>query len=202
MIAETLKNLDSSQTSLPTVSSPKADIVTTESYSDTPPPGVADQPFIHIDDILPSKESNSNDDHTLKTNYYIPSDKPKEEISDPVLFSIKKPLIQERFILLQKWECVVDQMMEDFFIARLVDQTGKSPDEVAEFMFDEVSPADRNLLVPNAIFYWYIGYEESIGGQRKRSSIIRFRRLPTWSAYELEKAQHDADRTRDTLNWK
>ena len=125
------------------------------------------------------------------------------EIYKPVLYPKFEPPIQEMFIPLQKWEGTVQQVADDYFEALLVDQTDKkNQDEVAEFMLDEVSDADLDLVKPGSIFYWNIGYEISPAGQRKRASIIRFRRLPKWSAHEIEMAKNDAKRTRDILNWK
>jgi len=178
---------------LQTVSSPQKGLST----FDTP-----DLPLIYIDDFLPPDRHNVVNHNAESETIYSPPDDSSKQINAPVVFPRTPPLIQEHFIPLQKWEGVVDQVKSDYFIARLVDQTGTTPDELAEFMLDEVSKGDRTLVKPGAIFYWNIGYEESLGGQRKRSSIIRFRRLPAWSAHELEAAKHDADRTRDILNWR
>lgn len=196
MMSEPLNKFDSPQSLLRTISSTQANLTASEETLGIP------SPYIYIKDILPSKSPDFNNRNTTLETIYYPPDKHKEKIHEPVVFPKEMPLVQERFIPLQKWEGVVECVTDDYFVARLVDQTGEMPDEVAEFILDEVSTADRSLVKLGAIFYWNIGYEESIGGQRKRSSIIRFRRLPAWSAHELETAKYDAENTRDILNWR
>ncbi|HDG98847.1 MAG TPA: hypothetical protein ENG73_11885 [Desulfobacterales bacterium] len=118
----------------------------------------------------------------------------------PVLHLRKVPTIQSRFLSLQKWEGIVFKVLEDSFIARLTDLTEKGPDEEAEFAIDEVHEEDRSLIKEGAIFYWSIGYLET-GGQRRRVSDIRFRRLPRWESKEIESARKEANRLRDILEW-
>lgn len=112
----------------------------------------------------------------------------------PVASIIKKPEKPNFFSSLQKWEGTVVDIEDDYFSARLVDLTNKGPDESAEFSVDEVSPDDLELLERGAIFYWNIGYHNSRSGQRTRSSIIRFRRLPAWIEKDLEKAEKEAEK--------
>ncbi len=91
-----------------------------------------------------------------------------------------------RFEILQRWEGVVESASEDEFEAEISDLTDPSrPNEVATFRMDDVSFDDRALVVPGAAFYWCIGYFISEGGQRSRSSMIRFRRLPLWTQPQL-----------------
>ncbi len=120
----------------------------------------------------------------------------------PVLFPRGVYASQPRFLTLQKWECSVLEVNEDSFTARLIDQTNQGPDEEAEFSLEEVPLADLELVKPGAVFYWNIGYSDSLSGQRTRVSIIRFRRLPVWRADELEAAKREAVRLRDTIGWK
>ena len=65
---------------------------------------------------------------------------------------------QNIFISLQKWEGIVMDVMDDAFLARLIDLTQKGTDEEAEFSFDEISEEDKPLIRSGAIFYWNIGY--------------------------------------------
>jgi hypothetical protein len=108
----------------------------------------------------------------------------------------------QNFRLLQKWEGLVLQVRDSAFVARLADQTHNGPDEEAEIPLAEVSQGDQDLVQPGAIFYWSIGYLDTHGGQRTRASVIRFRRLPAWTAEELEAAKRKAADTRDLLGWK
>ncbi|MES2694659.1 MAG: hypothetical protein V4773_14385 [Verrucomicrobiota bacterium] len=95
---------------------------------------------------------------------------------------------------LSRWEGVVIQENGDEFSARLTDPYGKRADEEAEFPIDEIPSFDRELVQQGAVFYWSIGYWDSISGLRSRISQIRFRRLPVWSASELRKARANAGR--------
>jgi hypothetical protein len=108
---------------------------------------------------------------------------------------------QSRFEVLQKWEGVVLEVLSDSFTARLSDLTRQGPDEDAEFALEEIDIGDRDLLRPGAVFYWNIGYSDSLTG-RARVSIIRFRRLPIWRRDELEKAKRDAERLSNLIDWK
>lgn len=106
---------------------------------------------------------------------------------------------RDNFVSLQKWEGVVIELLQDSFLARLYDLTQKGPDEEAEFPLEEVSEEDKSLIMPGAIFYWNIGYHDSHYGQRQRSSIIRFRRLPSWRKEEIEASKREADRIKNSI---
>lgn len=96
--------------------------------------------------------------------------------------------------ILGSWEGSVLQKHGDMFVARLVDTKGKHSDEEAEFSIEEVPKSDRDLIDAGAVFYWTIGFWDSISGLRSRVSQIRFRRLPVWSPLELERAKANASR--------
>lgn len=162
-----------------------------------------EQVFVHPS-AFPSYDKFPSDFNALPLNETVlPDNIYREEGSPaPVVFLKRVPSIQDRFFLLQKWEGAILQVLEDSFLARLVDLTSGGPDEEAEFPLEEISEADRSLVEPGAIFYWSIGYIDSIRGQRTRASVIRFRRLPIWKPEELEKAKHRAQSIRDLLNWK
>lgn len=122
--------------------------------------------------------------------------------SSPIFYLKPRTHRQDYFLTLQKWEGVVLEVREDFFLARLVDLTQQSPDEEAEFPIEEVSQEDLDLLQPGAVFYWNIGYLDKRSGQRTRASVIRFRRLPVWTQEEIESATREAKRIRDSIGWK
>lgn len=109
---------------------------------------------------------------------------------------------QDSFLLMQKWEGVVTRIADDSFFATLTDLTAAGEDEEAEIPIDEISPADMSLLHEGAVFYWCIGYRDTLMGQRIRASEIRFRRLPTWSKRELDTARKEAEELVELLNWK
>lgn len=120
----------------------------------------------------------------------------------PVLWRSAKPARESYFISLQKWQGVILDVFEETFLARLSDLDQQDPDEEAEILLDELSDDDLPLVSPGAVFYWHIGYHVDRSGQRKRASIIRFRRLPMWTAEEIEAARNDAEQTISRIGWK
>jgi hypothetical protein len=112
------------------------------------------------------------------------------------------PSRESPFKVLQQWEGMVssDPSYNGDFVAIVRDLTNPSfPDEKVTFSIEEVSEADRSLISPGAIFYWFIGYEKTEWGQIKRVSLLRFRRLPKWTANELEAARRRSDRIASLL---
>jgi hypothetical protein len=109
-----------------------------------------------------------------------------------MLFPPPPTLPQESFTLFQKWEGYVIEIGRETFSARLTPLEGQGSDQIAEIYLDEVGEIDQDLLEPGAVFYWSIGYRRRPSGTKERSSIIRFRRLPNWTRYELKRAERRA----------
>jgi hypothetical protein len=125
----------------------------------------------------------------------------RSRIVDPVTTEQKSVRPRpDSFIALQTWEGHVLDVSGDSFVARLSDSTGDDPEEEAEFPLDEISPIDRDLIAPGAVFYWSVGYRDRSNGQRSRESVIRFRRLPAWSERELADARERANELLDRLS--
>ena len=109
------------------------------------------------------------------------------------------PPVIARFDIEQEFEGTVIAIDSDTetFTARLVDVTGDSPDEEAEFSLREITD-DGHLVVPGAMFSWVIGLQ-----WRKRQSIrvsdIRFRRLPPFSMEAIERAEARAHELAELL---
>jgi hypothetical protein len=88
--------------------------------------------------------------------------------------------VGRRFELLQHWEGVVDSVGTLNFSARLADLTDETNEpEQAEFSIADVAESDREFVTTGSVFYWIIGYDTSIVGQKLRTSLLRFRRIPT-----------------------
>ena len=120
----------------------------------------------------------------------------------PVLFFPVKAERTSYFISLQKWEGSVIKVKPDSFLAKLVDMNNEALDEEADILISEVSEDDLPLVVPGAIFYWTIGYYVAKSRQRKRESVIRFRRLPEWKTEEIVAAEREAEESINLLGWK
>ena len=110
------------------------------------------------------------------------------------------PQTVTRFITLQKYEGTVLRIEGDGFVARIVDPATVDEDFDAEFALEEVTPSDRHLLIPGAVFYWNLGYLDRPEG-RVRASDLRMRRLPTWSQDELDAARKRAEALAANLDW-
>lgn len=110
----------------------------------------------------------------------------------PVIWLPIKSSRRSQFKCLQKWRGVVLEVLQDSFKARLEDYNEETPDERAEILLAEVSDEDLRLVEVGSVFYWSIGYHVNPSGQRKRASIIRFRRLPVWTSEEINNAKSRA----------
>jgi hypothetical protein len=158
------------------------------------------------DTILPTQPPPSSDEISSDSDSSLLGDTEFSENrqlhKEPYVLKIPRSAPpQSRFISLQKWEGFVLRVQNDSFIARLLDENPDGPEEEAEIPLDEVSRGDLPLVKPGAVFYWNIGYSDSIDGPRERVSRIHFRRLPAWRAEELETAKQKAKYTRELLGW-
>lgn len=128
----------------------------------------------------------------------------RPHIADPLLPFVPvpgaDPQTVTRFITLQKYEGTVLKVEGDGFIARIVDPAKLDEDFDAEFAVEEVTPSDRHLLAPGAVFYWNLGYLDRPAG-RLRASDLRMRRLPAWSQDELKAARTRAEALAAKLDW-
>jgi hypothetical protein len=100
----------------------------------------------------------------------------------------KRRLNKKRAIATQSWEGYVVEVYKSSFTARLVDMFNKHPDEDIEIKFTSVSPDDKYLIKPGAIFYWNVGYEVE-NRTVKGISIIKFRRLPRWTKKDFQNSE-------------
>lgn len=110
--------------------------------------------------------------------------------------------LRDKFISFHKWEGIVTKIRRDSFYAKLTSLFSDDADEEAEFSLEEIPADDRPLLQVGSVFYWNVGYHDSSTGQRSRSSIIRFRRLPVWTKRDIEDARRRAAEIGDFLGWK
>jgi hypothetical protein len=106
----------------------------------------------------------------------------------------------EFIITTVEWEGYVEEVQDERFLAMLVDKTtGRA--ERTTVLFDEVSSFDLDLVEPGAVFYWSVGYRVRETRQREGISLIRFRRLPTWTARELTQLSGSASVRAAELQW-
>ena len=92
-------------------------------------------------------------------------------------------------------------MNDDTFTVALVDLSNRTPDEEDEVSFEEVTDDERELVRVGAVFLLSVGYSISEGGQRSRSAILRFRRLPVWTESHLVKARREAQKLTTEIRW-
>ncbi len=104
---------------------------------------------------------------------------------------------------MQEWEGTVTEVDGDTFTARLTDLTADKSvaEEEADFLVDDITDDDRQLLVPGAIFRWAVGYQRSSGGSKKRVSHIVFRRLPMLTEKDAAEAKEEGAMRSAALKW-
>ena len=91
--------------------------------------------------------------------------------------------------MLQDWEGVVEEVLGDSFVARLRDRsdTSEFDKELAEIPLDDVTPDERPLLKPGAIFYLTI--YRRVFPRHERATRLVFRRLPAWTDSMLKSVE-------------
>ena len=117
-----------------------------------------------------------------------------------VVPEIQQKKYLNKFSALQKWEGTIDEIKGENIIASLKDLTNGGRNEIGEFTIDDINLDDRNLLRIGSIFYWSIGYEE-INGTRKRTSYIRFRRLPKITEKQIKEIDQKVQELKSKLIW-
>ena len=134
-----------------------------------------------------------------------------EQVTEQSIFTgkfeapiIEYPLVQfrvNRMVSLQKWQGYVLKVLDNSLWVRLIDLTQRGPDEEAEISLEEISADDLELIKSGAIFYWNIGYLDLYSGQRLRSSVIRFQRMPVWKDEEIDAARKEAEQLQKSIHW-
>lgn len=91
--------------------------------------------------------------------------------------------------MLQSWRGVVTEQKADSFIGVIEDSTNPIyPAEQVEIPFEELTDSDRRLVKGGALFEWTIGLVTE-GGEKKRISLVRLRRLPSLTSGDLARAK-------------
>ncbi len=133
---------------------------------------------------------------------------PTETSRDTALFRLPLPAKTRTrqfvsFHPIQEWEGTVTDVDGDTFTARLTDLTAgkRVAEEEADFLVDDLTDDDRQLLVPGAIFRWVVGYQRASGGSKKRVSHVVFRRLPMLTEKDAAEAREEGARRAAALKW-
>lgn len=96
-----------------------------------------------------------------------------------------------------RWEGEVEQVNGREFRARLTPSRNGHPAsddvEFTEFSFDEITPADHELIVPGALFYWTLARKTNEAGTLTNESLVRFRRIPPPGDYHDRVARQEAE---------
>ena len=97
-----------------------------------------------------------------------------------------------RQTVLQQWEGAVVAVDSESFTAEIWDITDPiRADEELKLSLDELDEDDRKLVTVGTIFDWTIGFD-LLPGEKRRFSLIKFRRLPRWTQRELDKFRDQA----------
>jgi hypothetical protein len=104
---------------------------------------------------------------------------------------------KRRFVAAYQWEGVVEEIAEETFTARLVPYEGGRPRtgqvEYATFAFDDLADeSDWEMVAPDAVFYWTVGKSRDDWGTYRKTSLVRFRRLPAPTPVRARAAAREA----------
>lgn len=104
----------------------------------------------------------------------------------PRATDIERPAVPRitRSRIVRRYVGVVQEIHEDIFSA-ILSQAPEHDDLVAEFVVDEVSDDDRELLKPGAWFYVSVEKQTWPDGRSSTLSSLRFRRLRRWTEEEI-----------------
>lgn len=117
-----------------------------------------------------------------------------------VTWSPPTSLDPDQFLVDAAFDGTILEVGIESFVARLTNKIDpKDIQEDAEFAFSEVPKADQSLIARGAMFYWFIGKTEKPHGQQSNTSLLRFRRLPTWTDADIASAQTRASFLRALL---
>lgn len=129
----------------------------------------------------------------------------KTKLSESAAVELPHSKPSGSFEPLQEWEGFVTSIdpRGTHFATRLIDKTAKKKlaDEELEISLEDVSESDLHLLKEGAVFRLAIGYERSASGQRRKVSMLVFRRLPAWTARELVRAFEEGRAAAASLKW-
>ena len=122
------------------------------------------------------------------------------EVRLPRPLPLPNLLSKEYVVTTVDWEGYVERVDRDGFTARLLER-GAIGAERTKVLFDEVSSFDMPLIKEGAVFYWTLGYRVRESKQRETMSLIRFRRLPSWTTQELNELEVTAGEHFHELGW-
>ena len=106
----------------------------------------------------------------------------------------------ERITGLKKWEGHITAVDEETFTAELHPYSGSTEAiVVAEFGRDVVGDSDADLLRVGATFYCTVRTIYGPGGHPSRTSMVRLRRLGTWTQEGLDRIRDEARRRSEAL---
>jgi hypothetical protein len=105
------------------------------------------------------------------------------------------------FQRLEQREGVVLEVEGEVFRARLVDPSGREPDEEVEIEMEQLSNSDLHLVVPGGLFFWAIGYVTKSNGRRNLTLRIEFRRFPKVHPGFEKRARAAASEYMEAMDW-
>ena len=100
----------------------------------------------------------------------------------------------------QNWIGFVEEITQDEFRAKLIDESSPETYEVASFDKEEVSPNDRDFLKPGAVFYWSVGFENN-NGQISKKSLIRFKRSVDFTRDDVDEIADQSSELMNSIIW-
>lgn len=105
----------------------------------------------------------------------------------PKLIREPRESSHEDAVVVQLWEGTVITVSEESFRASLHPKMGQFDDHAGNISFEWVMEQDLDLVKPGAVFYLTLYKGRRIGGTIINAQELRFRRLPAWTAEQVEK---------------
>ena len=87
-------------------------------------------------------------------------------------------MVDPAILSIQTWAGIVKKVNKNYFTARLIDRTNvDNADKIAEIDFTEVQTSERELIIPDTLFYWHLFTFKNPRGNERNQSTIRFKRV-------------------------
>lgn len=142
------------------------------------------------DKALPQDKPNGRVSNVASA--YLPTNQDKNTAT---IYELKKGDLPKLNKLLAEWEGRVVSIYDDYFVADVEGLTGEGVEGISEqaiIPIADIQDQDTTLFRVGAFFRLCINYQMIPGKRRVRVTTVIFRRLPAYSASELNAADDRA----------
>jgi hypothetical protein len=110
---------------------------------------------------------------------------------------------RERFEIIKHWEAIVTavETRSFFAMARSVESDNERAEDEIEIDLENVLPSERDLVREGAVFYLIVGTRYPTGSRPEKITKLIFRRMPRWSAGDIQRAKSVAEKLWEAFNF-